>query len=103
MTTGELVARFPEIPADLHNEGSLGRFAEQFDVHLRTATKPSACSADWTPENRAYMKLIGPMDIYRYGLSSRARVLDQVGEMIAAHEASAQTFEDEMFEQVEKR
>lgn len=96
MTAAELVQRFPEIPTDLHTETSLETFAEVFDAYLKTAAKPSACSSDWTAENRAYMKLIGPMDIYRYGLSTRERVLAQLDEMIDAFRTSADAFENEM-------
>ena len=102
MTVSELVERFPEIPGDLRTETSLEQFGELFNGFLRTAAKPSACAADWTPENRAYMKLIGPMDIYRYGLSTKERVLDQMREMMDAFEASADAFEDEMFAQAAK-
>ena len=96
MTREELVGRFPEIPQDLHTETSLETFAQVFDRYLVSAAKPSACSDDWNPENRAYMKLVGPMDIYRYGLSTRERVLQQIDELIGAYKASPDEFEREM-------
>jgi hypothetical protein len=102
VTTDELFARFPEIPADLRSETAIATFGELFDGYLQTASKPSACSDDWADDNRAYMKLIGPMDIYRYGLSTRERVIEQVDEMITAFGDSPGSFEDEMFERAGK-
>ena len=83
MTAKELVTRFPEIPADLHAEPVLAQLAERFGSVLETATKPSACSQDHTIENRAYLALIGPMDIYRYGLSTREKVIGQMASLLA--------------------
>ena len=45
MDVQELLARFPEIPADLHDEEVLARFAEVFGGPLSIAQKPSACSS----------------------------------------------------------
>lgn len=92
MTVEELIAHFPEIPADLHAEPVLSRFADCFGDVLATASKPSACSEDHTPDNRAYMKLVGPMGIYGYGLSTREKVLGQIEELLAAYEADPSTF-----------
>ena len=78
MTVQELSARFPEIPTDLLDEPDLGTFAEAFDDLLRSAQKPSACAEHHDLENTLYLKLIGPMDIYRYGLYSRDRVLTEI-------------------------
>ena len=44
MTVQELVARFPEIPKDLHEEPMLSRFAEVFGELLREARSPGACA-----------------------------------------------------------
>ena len=98
MTVAERVTRFPEIPSDLHDAELLKRFAELFAPYLTTALKPGACSQDWTPENKAYMTLVGPMDIYRYGLSTRERVLEQVTELIERFETAKETFESTMME-----
>lgn len=97
MTVSELVSRFPEIPGDLHCEVVLETFAETFDGYLATAAKPSACSSDWTPENCAYMKLVGPVDIYRYGLSDRDKVVGQLQTLVSEYEASTDAFEASMF------
>ncbi|MDA0746258.1 MAG: hypothetical protein O2954_07050 [bacterium] len=85
MTVQELVAHFPEIPADLHVEPLLTEFADAFDDPLRAAQKPSACSKEHTVGNQYYLKLIGPMDIYRYGLFARERVLEDLGKLLAAY------------------
>lgn len=96
MTVPELVSRFPEIPADLHDLPVLAEFAETFDAYLKTAVKPSACADDWTDENRAYMTLVGPMDIYRYGLSTREKVVGQVGALLDTYRTSVEAFESQM-------
>ena len=97
MTVSELVSRFPEIPADLHAEPVLEIFAQKFDAYLPTATKPSACSTDRTASNQAYMTLVAPMDIYRYGLSTQERVIEQLSELIRDLDTSVEAFEDRMF------
>lgn len=96
MTVEELTTLFPEIPADLRAEPALARLAECFDGVLKTAAKPSACSQDHTPDNRAYMKLIGPMGIYGYGLSTREKVLGQIEEILRAYEADPSAFAAEL-------
>jgi len=96
VTAEEFVGRFSEIPPDIHGEATLTRFAEVFGDHLSTAVKPSACSTDWTAENRAYMKLVSPIGVYGLGLSSRERILSQLDEMITAYESSAEAFVQEM-------
>ena len=75
MTVQELVARFPEIPADLHDDPVLERFASTIDDLLRVAVKPSPCSTQHDAPNHYYLKLIGPLSIYGYGLSSRDKVI----------------------------
>ena len=75
MTVHELAARFPEIPPDLLDEPTLVEFAEVFDGLLRTARRPSACSSAHDAANHYYLKLVGPLSIYRYGLATRERVL----------------------------
>ena len=102
MTLPELTTRFPEIPADLHAEPVLQAFADTFGPYLLTATKPSACLTDRTSENNAYMTLIAPLDIYRYGLSSRERVLEQLAELISRYEGSVDDFEADMLGSVSK-
>lgn len=85
MTVDELVRRFSEIPGDLHGEVALAEFATTFENMLRVAAKPSACAEHHTDENRYYLKLVGPMDIYRYGLYTRERVLDEIQKLLDGH------------------
>ncbi|RMF70351.1 MAG: hypothetical protein D6743_00400 [Calditrichaeota bacterium] len=92
MTVAELVSRFPEIPQDLHDEPLLERFAETFDDLLRTAQNPSACSQQYSAENHYYLKLIGPLKIYMYGLSTREKVLEQLAELLERHAADPTGF-----------
>ena len=96
MTVHDLVQRFPEIPADLHEEAILVDFVETFDPLLRVATKPSACSSDHTDENKFYLKLVGPMDIYRYGLFTRERVLGEIQKLLDAHSKNPDDFVTEL-------
>ena len=87
MTVQELVAKFPEIPKDLHEEPVLSRFAEVFGELLRAARSPSACATRHDAANHYYLKLIGPMSIYGYGLSTRERVLAELQELLDRHES----------------
>ena len=92
MTVPELIARFPEIPEDLHGEPVLSRFAEVFSDLLRLARNPSACATQRDAANHYYLKLIGPMSIYGYGLSTRERVLAQIQELLARRDADPHGF-----------
>ena len=92
MTTEELVARFPEIPADLHGEAVLERFASTLDGLLLIAHKPSACSTQHDAPNHFYLKLIGPLAIYGYGLATRDKVLGQVRALVAQSQADPENF-----------
>ncbi len=92
MTVGELVARFPEIPVDLHEEPTVARFAEVFDDLLRAARSPSACATQHDAANHNYLKLIGPLAIYGYGLATRERVLADLQELLDRHEADPHSF-----------
>ncbi len=82
MTVQELIARFPEIPKDLHQEPLLAQFSEVFGDLLREAQKPSACSTQHDARNNYYLKLIGPLSIYRYGLSTREKILGQLQDLL---------------------
>ena len=92
MTVQELVVRFPEIPEDLHEEPTLSRFAEVFGDLLRAARNPSACATQHDAANHYYLKLIGPMSIYGYGLATRERVLADLQELLDRHEADPHSF-----------
>jgi hypothetical protein len=82
MTVNELLARFPEVPADLRDEPLLACFAEACGELLRSARKPSACATHHDAGNHYYLKLVGPLAIYGYGLSTRERVLAQLRELV---------------------
>lgn len=94
MTVQELVTRFPEIPQDLHNEACLVQFADVFHDLLMVASKPSACSQEHSDANKYYLKLVGPMDIYRYGLFTRERVLTEIQKLIDGQAQNPGTFSD---------
>ena len=92
MTVKDLVGKFPEIPQNLHGEPLLKRFAEVFGELLQVARKPSPCSTQHDPENHYYLKLIGPLSIHGYGLSTREKVLDQLQELLDRHQANPPGF-----------
>lgn len=92
MTIQELVARFPEIPQDLRGEPLLAQYAEAFKDQLQVARNPGACSAQHDPANQYYLKLIGPIRLYWYGLSTRERVLKQLQEILDQHRADPAGF-----------
>jgi hypothetical protein len=92
VTVQELVSRFPEIPADLHGEPHLARLAEVCGELLLVARKPTACSGQHEAANHYYLKLIGPLAIYGYGLSGRDKVLQQLQEILSRHEADPAGF-----------
>jgi len=85
MTVQQLVARFPEIPRDFHEEPILSRFAEVFGDLLQVARNPSACATHHDAANHYYLTLIGPVAIYNYGLSTRERVLAEFQELLDRH------------------
>ena len=82
MTVDELLARFPEIPRDLGSEPLLAELAEKCGSLLALATKPTPCATDQDAGNHYYLKLVGPLAIHGYGLSSRDKVLGQIRELL---------------------
>ena len=87
MTAAELIARFPQIPAVLRGEPVLERFAATFGDILRTAVKPSPCSASQqTAENHLYLKLVGPLELVAIGLATKERAIADREKLIAAAE-----------------
>ncbi len=87
MNVQELVARFPEIPEDLHGEEVLARFAGAFGEPLAIARKPSACSSGHDAGNHYYMKLVNPIGIYRLGLMKREMLLAQIAGLVERQQA----------------
>ncbi len=92
MTVQELVTMFPEIPQDLQGEPLLAEYAEAFKDQLRMARNPGACSAQYDPANHYYLKLVGPIRLYMYKLSTREKVLNQLQEMLDQHRADPAGF-----------
>lgn len=85
MTVHELIARFPEVSPDLAGEPTLAQFADTFGELLAVARKPSNCSVQHDAANHYYLKLIGPISIYGYGLSSRDRLREQLRLLLERH------------------
>jgi hypothetical protein len=83
MTLPELVSRFPEIPADLRQEPVLAELARDCADLLAVARQPSACATQHDAANHYYLKLIGPLAIYGYGLFSREKALGQISDLLA--------------------
>ncbi len=92
MTVQELVARFPEIPKDLHQEPVLAELAEACGPLLAVARKPSACATQYDAANQYYLALISPMGIYGYGLARREQVLQQLQELVDRQRADPAGF-----------
>jgi hypothetical protein len=92
MTVDDLVRRFPEIPRDLHDEPLLAQFAAAFGDLLQMAQNPSNCSGQYEAPHHYYLKLIGPVKLYMYGLSSREKVLKQLQEFLDRHRANPADF-----------
>jgi hypothetical protein len=92
MTVQELLTRFPEIPADLHREPLLARLAEACGELLARARKPSNCSPEHDAANHYYLKLIGPLSLYGYGLSSKEKVRSQLQELLDRQRADPEGF-----------
>ncbi len=93
MDVQELIARFPEIPEDLHAEEVMARFAAVFGEPLSIAQKPSACSTEYDAGNHYYMKLINPIGIYRLGLMKREMLLSQISGLVEKQQADSSFFE----------
>jgi len=92
MTVHELIARFPEVSPDLAGEPTVAEFADTFGELLAVARKPSNCSTGHDAGNHYYLKLIGPLSYYRYGLATRERVVQDLRELLDRHAADPQGF-----------
>ncbi len=92
MTVQELIARFPEIPQDLHGEPILAQYAGAFGDQLRIARNPGACSARYDAANHYYLKLVGPIRLYWYKLSTQEKVLKQLQKFLDQHRADPAGF-----------
>jgi len=92
MTVDELCARFPEISPELRDEPALAEFATTFDDLLAVAHKPGNCSTGYDPGNHFYVKLIGPITYFGYGLATRERVVQDLRGFLDAHAADPEGF-----------
>ena len=92
MTVEELLTRFPEIPQNLHEEPLLKRFADAFGELLQVAHTPSPCSTHHDAANHYYLKLIGPLSIHGYGLTSRDKVEEQLRDLVERRRADPEGF-----------
>ena len=92
MTVQELLSRFPEIPAGLHDDPLLERYAKALAGPLRAAKNPSPCATEHDAANHYYLKLIGPMAIHGYGLSTREKVLAELQDLLDRHAADPDSF-----------
>jgi hypothetical protein len=92
MQVQELVARFPEIPRDLHHEPVLAELADACGPLLAVARKPSACAVQHDATNQYYLALITPLGIYGYGLARREDVLQQLQALVDRQRADPASF-----------
>jgi hypothetical protein len=96
MTSQQLIRRFPEIKDDLHDEPLLEQFAETFGNLLQHAENPGACSADYTPGNLYYLKLMGQIRLHMYGLASKEKVLNHMQDLLDRHAADPEGFAESL-------
>lgn len=82
MTVQELVARFPEIPGDLHGEPALRDLAAACGELLREARKPSNCARQHDAANHLYLALIGPIAAYGFGLMKRDKLVGKLQDLV---------------------
>jgi hypothetical protein len=76
LSVDELLARFPEIPADLRHEAVLAEYVGAFGALLRVAQKPSPCVRDGGDAPHVfYTHLVNDLAIYGVGLARRDRTL----------------------------
>ena len=93
MTVDELLARFPEIPADLRDEPILTEYVEAFGPLLRMAEKPTPCMRDGGDAPHVfYTRFINDLAIYGVGLARRDRTLARLRATLDAYHAHAATF-----------
>jgi hypothetical protein len=92
MSIAELFQRFPEIPRDLGEEPLLAEFAADLGDLLRQARMPSNCSRHHDAANHIYLKLVGPLSIYGYGLATRDGVLAEIRALLERRRADPAGF-----------
>jgi len=92
MTVNELCTRFPEISLELCDEPTLVEFATTFGDLLAVAQKPSNCSTGHGPVNHFYLKLVGPITYFSYGLATRERVVEDIQQLLDAYATDPEAF-----------
>ena len=93
MSVDELLARFPEVPADLRDEPVLGRYVDAFGPLLRVAVKPSPCvGTNGDAEHQFYTRLINDLAIYGMGLARREKTLARLQATLDAFAKQRATF-----------
>lgn len=93
MTVEQLVTRFPEIPAAVRGDARLARFAELFDRWLRTAREPSPCALERDAANHYYLKLVAPLAVLKWGLSTPEKALSDIAGLVSRFERDPVEFE----------
>ncbi len=93
MMVGELLARFPEIPADLRDEPVLAQYVDAFGPLLRVAQKPSPCMRDGGDAPHVfYTRLVNDLAIYGVGLARRDRTLARLQATLDAYRKQPATY-----------
>ncbi|MGH7268139.1 MAG: hypothetical protein ACREMB_25255 [Candidatus Rokuibacteriota bacterium] len=93
MTVDELLARFPEIPADLREEPVLGDYVRAFGLLLRVAQKPTPCMRDTGDHQHVfYTRLVNDLAIYGIGLARRDRTLARLQALLDQYRRQPATF-----------
>lgn len=95
MTVDAFLARFPEVPRDLHDEPVLATFVRAFGPQLAVAEKPSPCVArdgGGDAPHHFYTRLVNDLAIYGIGLARRERTLQRLERLLAEYRAQPATF-----------
>ena len=95
MTVEAFLARFPEVPRDLHAEPVLAEFVRAFGRQLAVAEKPSPCVArdgGGDAPHHFYTRLVNDLAIYGIGLARRERTLQRLERLLAEYRAQPAAF-----------
>ena len=93
MTVEEFLARFPEVPRNLHDEPVLAECVNVFGQLLRLAQKPTPCMHDGGDAQHVfYVRLVNDLAIYGIGLATRERTLARLQAILDQHRAQPATF-----------
>jgi hypothetical protein len=93
MTVGDLLVRFPEVPADLRDEPVLTDYVKAFGPLLKVAQKPSPCmGTGGDAQHVFYTRLVNDLAIYGIGLAKRDRTLARLQATIEEYRKQPATF-----------